>query len=154
MREQHGMTGTPAYQAWARMRHRLSRKHYLRRGIGCCERWDSFLNFYSDMGEPPKGMWLERKDNAKGYSPENCTWASVKEQCRNRSSNVLITYAGETKCLTEWAEQFGIKSATVRSRIGRGMPLDRVFSTNSFWGTNRHTKGRNFVNRAGLGKNG
>jgi hypothetical protein len=53
-------------------------------GITVCKRWDSFLNFLEDMGERPEGMTLDRIDNSKGYSPENCRWVTKQVQNANR----------------------------------------------------------------------
>jgi hypothetical protein len=88
----HGMCRTKTYKSWDGMKYRCSslNKDYGGRGIGVCKRWlNSFQNFYDDMGERPDGMTLERKDNNKGYNPENCVWATPATQAHNRRDNKL-----------------------------------------------------------------
>ncbi len=90
----HGMTDTPTYFTWLAMRTRCSNpnvwdyKYYGGRGIGICERWNDFRNFYADMGERPDGLTLDRIDVNGDYEPNNCRWATWQEQCANKRAKV------------------------------------------------------------------
>lgn len=63
---------------------RQGAKYYVLRGITIDPQWDDYANFYADMGDRPAGMTLDRIDNDKGYSKENCRWATPLMQTRNR----------------------------------------------------------------------
>ncbi len=93
-------------------------RNYGARGIYVCDRWrNSFSAFLEDMGRRPDGMTLDRKDNDGPYSPENCTWSSAKQQGLNRRTNRRYAFFGEDLTLIEAGQKFGIKPATLRSRI-------------------------------------
>lgn len=86
----HYKSNTGAYKSWHGAKQRCTNpdskdyKRYGGSGIGICERWLSFNNFLEDMGERPKGHELDRIDNTKGYSKENCRWASKTINMYNR----------------------------------------------------------------------
>ena len=124
----HGMNKTPTHKSWAGMRDRCinhnnhAYKDYGGRGITICEQWESFETFYEDMGERPKGTSIDRRDNDKGYSPENCKWATQKEQNRNTRRNKMIKYQGKTQCIGTWAEELDINYKALWSRLQRHSP--------------------------------
>jgi hypothetical protein len=100
---------------------------YYKRGIKFCDRWNSYAAFEEDMGHPPSPQHtLERKDNSKDYSPENCRWATMAEQNRNHSATVMIKYLGRTQCVIDWCKELGLKPATVYARIARKRTHDPV----------------------------
>ena len=105
------------------------------RGITVCERWHIFSNFLEDMGEPSSGMSLDRIDNDKGYSKDNCRWATRYEQAQNSRSNRVFTLQGESMCLAEWARRFGINYYTLISRIDRGWYIGDALKTPTMKGS-------------------
>lgn len=94
-------------------------KYYGGRGIKVCSRWlESFEAFVSDMGIRPDGMTLERVDNDKDYSPENCVWASRSTQSQNSRNSKIISYRGESHTMSEWERILGFKAGTLKARLG------------------------------------
>ena len=95
LRHGHGskICRSPTYRSWQSMRDRcVNREHkdyryYGGRGITVCQRWQTFENFLSDMGERPVGRTLDRKENDVGYEPGNCRWATGSEQRLNQRRN-------------------------------------------------------------------
>ena len=112
----HGGKALPEYSVWQAMKNRClyaSNKHYTNyggRGITVCDQWlNSFESFFADMGQRPSSKHsIERRDNSRGYSPDNCYWATRMEQNRNQRRIRLLTWRGETKTATEWAAALGI----------------------------------------------
>jgi hypothetical protein len=111
MKHGHARDGkaTSEYFTWRALRERcLNPKNkwfsdYGGRGIGVCERWRDFKNFLTDMGPRPEGMQIERKDNSKGYEPDNCMWASRGDQRRNTRQTRFISIDEITLCVTDMA---------------------------------------------------
>lgn len=124
---------TPTYIVWKSMRQRCHNPNnaayprYGGRGITICSRWENFETFLADMGERPNGKGIERRDNAKGYSPGNCYWATAKEQANNTRSNRLISYRGKTLTLSQWGDRLGMLPITLAWRLKR-WPAEKAFS--------------------------
>lgn len=103
--------------------------NYIDRGITICDAWLDFEQFIKDMGLPPSDKHsIERIDNYDGYYPDNCKWATNKEQGNNRRDNIVITYKGLTQTLTEWSEDLGIPYSRLKWRYHKGWEADKLFS--------------------------
>lgn len=124
----HKMSRTRPYLIWQGMKGRCYNRHDARydryggRGITVCKEWlNDFSAFYAWALENgyKDDLTIDRIDNDKGYSPENCRWATIETQSRNRSSNIKITIGNATKTLTEWCEIFEVDFSTVHARYAR-----------------------------------
>lgn len=118
----------PEYRAWKAMKARCYSPcnaldgNYQKNNIQVCDRWkNDFCAFYEDMGSKPSEFHsLDRIDNNRGYSPENCRWTTQNIQVNNRGDfNILFTYDGQTLTLKMWAKKLNIKYNTLYSRIYR-----------------------------------
>ena len=99
-------------------------QYYGGRGITIDPAWDSFEQFFADMGHPPSPFsTLDRIDNNQGYSKANCAWKLPLAQMRNRRNVKLYEYEGERKTLGELAQQYGIKRLTIRKRLTLGWTM-------------------------------
>lgn len=139
----HGLSGTPFYKVFIRMRGRCnpnpgdsSYQWYGKRGIKCL--WKDFGSFKEDMYpsylEHQKkygrdNTTIERKNSFSNYSKENCRWATKKEQSRNTSRNVFITYYGKTQTISSWSEEFGWPRNILYGRFAYGWSIERAFKT-------------------------
>jgi hypothetical protein len=133
--KKHGMKHTKTYSIWRSMRRRCNDPgncgypRYGARGIKVCERWDSsFVAFLADMGEAREDQSIDRIDNSRGYEPSNCRWATMKEQQRNRTNNLIIEHGGLSLCLIEWAERTGIGAEVISNRLASRWPVERALT--------------------------
>lgn len=133
----HGMWDTKEYSIWSAMMWRVSersksRKYYYDRGISVCSGWTLFKNFFNDMGLRPSskhsldrwpnnesgGYWCGKCGECRKLGRKlNVRWAVRKQQDTNRRNNRLLTFDGETLCLCEMAEKYGMHPKTLSSRI-------------------------------------
>lgn len=127
------MTGE--YRSWMSMKQRCTNvnhsdyKDYGAVGIFVCQRWlDSFQNFLDDMGLKPSEIHsLDRWPNqAGGYEPGNCRWATPKEQANNVKDNHLLTCNGKTQTISLWATEVGLLPVTLLMRIRRKWPIEKA----------------------------
>lgn len=127
---------TNDYKTWSNMIRRCHTKSasgyykYGAKGVTVCNEWRaSFETFLKDMGKKPfPGASIDRIDNTKGYSKENCKWSTTKEQARNKTTNRLFTINGVTKCLAEWVEIKKLCYNTVFNRLKRGHDIETALS--------------------------
>lgn len=125
----------PWYANYRSMMDRCYRKkawnypHYGGRGITVCDEWHNIENFekWALNSGFRKGLTLDRIDANGDYCPQNCRWATRKEQANNRRNTIIVEWNGEVHSLTEWAEIIGINSSTLESRYWRGDRGDRLF---------------------------
>lgn len=123
----HGYSNTPLYNHWKAMLYRCENpknqayKYYGQRGITVCEEWHDFMKFkaWVEATKPNNDYTVDRIDNNKGYSPDNCRWASKKVQANNRRSNREFEYQGETHNLTQWCGILNLDYKRVHNRIAK-----------------------------------
>lgn len=122
------------YYTWSAMIQRCTNpkdKSYGRygaKGIKVSENWLKFENFLADMGEKPDNLTLERIDGKKGYNKENCKWATILDQGKNRSSVHWIEFEGKRMTARDWAKEIGLDEDTIYKRIKRGVKLPELLS--------------------------
>ena len=130
----HGMTNAPEFRAYIEMirrccnSNRKAYKNYGGRGIKVCPQWlESFEQFYADVGPRPTSQHsLDRDNNDGDYTPENCRWATSREQANNRRSNRIVCYHGVSMSLAE-AVRFSQGRVTrdiAKHRLAKGWPVD------------------------------
>jgi hypothetical protein len=104
-------------------------RNYGARGIEIAERCNSFAAFLADMGPRPNPKHtLERRNNDGPYSPENCVWATRREQALNTRRTRWLTHNGRTQSMTCWAIEIGLTWSALRYRVNKGWPISRALS--------------------------
>jgi hypothetical protein len=125
------------YSIWKNMNWRCDENKghpaYIKKGIKVCQEWsednpEGFNNFLRDMYPRPDKLTIERIDNSKGYSKENCKWADMKEQQNNRENNHVIVYDNREWTVQQIADHLNIKSNTIICRLKRGWTVDEAIS--------------------------
>lgn len=104
-------------------------KRYGERGVTICDEWlSNFETFYDwSMSHGYNDtLTIDRIDNNKGYSPDNCRWVDRKTQQRNRRTAINITIDGETRCLSEWCELLNVSYNKVWKRLHRGWNIKKA----------------------------
>lgn len=125
------------YKIWDGMHRRCyekkdqAYKNYGARGIIVCDKWHDFNEFleWVLMSGYDKKLSIDRIDNNKGYSPENCKWSTKKEQANNRRTNRMIVFNGEEKTVAQWSEKIGIKVSVLQARLNNhGWTIERALT--------------------------
>lgn len=134
----HNLSKTHLYKTWIAIKNRTlceSSSHYDNygaRGIDICERWlgiNGFENFSKDMGNRPSNKYsIDRINVNKGYSPDNCRWATTTQQARNRRNNTILTYNGQSLTIKEWSEITHINASTISKRLEAGWNVPRIIN--------------------------
>lgn len=126
---------TPEYKTWLGMKERCDNANscyynrYGGRGISLCGRWkESFEAFLEDMGPRPSGTSIDRINNDGNYEPDNCRWATPKEQSRNKRNNRKIVLDGVERLTIEVADETGIPVLVIVKRLKRGWTPERAVS--------------------------
>lgn len=137
-RIKHGLSNHPLHREWRGIKDRCYNKNckqfkdYGGRGITVCDEWihdaAAFINWCLSHGYE-KGLTLDRIDNNKGYSPDNCRWTTRKIQANNTRRNRYITYNGETHTVPEWAEILNLKYDVLIHRLAHGWSVEKAIET-------------------------
>lgn len=130
-------TKAPEYRVWTGIVTRCYNQkskgfaYYGARGITMAPEWrHDFQAFFDHVGpKPAEGYSIDRIDNSRGYEPGNVRWSSMREQCRNRRSNHILTINGESAPIIVWLERIGVSYGSYKSRIKKGWSEERSATT-------------------------
>lgn len=131
----HGMSGHPAYAVWRSMLDRCrlpthqAWPNYGGRGVKVCERWTEFSLFWDDMGPRYRtGYDIERLDNSKGYSPENCAWRTRQRNASNRRTNHYLETPSGRITVSQAARRYGVNRTTLLYRLDMGQTVEQALN--------------------------
>ena len=139
----HGHSRERLYMIWSHMimrcdtESRYCRDGYGGHGISVCEEWkgeegyERFKEWALSNGYT-ETLSIDRVNNDGNYEPENCRWATVKQQANNRRSNAVYEYAGEKHTIAEWADMYGIPYSRLNDRLHKGVPMERALCKERF----------------------
>ena len=134
----HGYFGSRLYNIWCGIVQRCTNpkqanyKLYGGRGIKVCEEWRKDFKAFHDWAVAngyTDDLTIDRIDVNGNYCPENCRWATKKEQSNNTRTNRLITYKDETHTLQEWADFLGASKGAIYRRLKRGWSVEKALTT-------------------------
>lgn len=125
------------YRIWKAMKWRCNPKspdykHYGARGITVCKEWEHSFEAFRDWAMAhgyAENLTIDRINNDKGYSPDNCRWITQGKQNLNKRNNHTVTYQGRTQTLSQWAKEFGLNSSTLHRRLKEGWPVEKALTT-------------------------
>lgn len=159
----HGGTDTKLFRLWIHMKERCSNpnhksyKDYGGRGISVCPEWKDFPTFrdwaisknYEEDSDFMK-CTLDRIDVDGDYSPDNCRFVSMKEQCNNRRNNHWLIYKGEEHTIAQWSELLDIPQATLYKRVELGWREAQILGFEPRKGARIKSKFRSYEEYKGL----
>jgi hypothetical protein len=131
----HGMTNTRIHRIWLGVKSRCNNtndtafKDYGQKGITVCEEWENDFSLFLDWSISNgynDGLTLDRKNPLKNYSPDNCRWATQKQQANNRTNNKHLVLKGIKRTVSEWEDISGVNRTTILHRYKKGLSDDEI----------------------------
>lgn len=141
----HGLSKTQIYKVWVDIKRRTNPKNskctgnYKKLSIKMCNEWrNDFMSFYNwsiangykeeQLANGYNKWTIDRIDNHGDYCPENCRWATCKQQSNNQTTNKIITYKGKKQTLSQWCDELGLRYSVINQRLFWGWDIERAFT--------------------------
>ena len=132
----HGKYKDPLYKRWKAMRWRCNIKNpnhhlYSDKGIMVCKEWNNYKNFekWALLNGYDRSLTLDRIDGNKGYYPENCRWATYKEQANNICTNRYFQYKDKKLSINDICQMTGLKKSTIKGRIANHWTIEEIINS-------------------------